>query len=219
MREVDMVYLPKHFSESDPVVLAELIERNSFATLISAGEDGLIASHLPFMYRREAGPHGTLLCHLARPNPQVAHLKAGREVLIVFAGPHAYVSPSWYAKKPAVPTWNYVAVHAYGTPRAIEDSAELIALVGALSELHEGGRAAPWRLADEPADYIKGMVRGIIGFAVPVARLQGKFKLSQNRDAVDRSRVIAALRGDNDQGAHDIASLMERRESATATAK
>jgi transcriptional regulator len=214
-----MVYLPKHFSESDPTVLADVIERNSFATLVTFGNDGLIASHLPFMYRREAGPHGTLLCHLARPNPQVADLKTGREVLVVFAGPHAYVSPSWYATKPAVPTWNYVAVHAYGTPRTIEDGAELIGLVGALSDLHEGGREAPWRLADQPADYTKGMVRGIIGFAIPVTRLQGKFKLNQNRDAVDRSRVIAALRGESYQGAHDIAALMERRESAAAMTK
>jgi transcriptional regulator len=218
-REVDMVYLPKHFTEADPAVLAEIIEGNSFATLISHGKDGLIASQLPFMYERASGPHGMLLCHLARPNPQVADLKEGREVLVVFAGPHAYVSPNWYEKKPAVPTWNYVAVHAYGTPRAIEDSAALIRLVSDLAELHEGGRAAPWRLADEPADYAAGMVRGIIGFAIPIARLQGKFKLSQNRNAADRGRVIAALRGENHAGAADIAALMERRETQATPAK
>jgi transcriptional regulator len=217
--EVDMVYLPKHFTEADPSVLAEIIEGNSFATLISHGKDGLIASQLPFMYERASGPHGTLLCHLARPNPQVADLKEGREVLVVFAGPHAYVSPNWYEKKPAVPTWNYVAVHAYGAPRAIEDSAELIRLVSDLAELHEGGRPAPWRLADEPADYAAGMVRGIIGFAIPITRLQGKFKLSQNRNAADRGRVIAALRSENHQGAADIAALMECRETQAALAK
>src|SRR5258708_39898184 len=113
-REVDMVYLPKHFIEADPAVLADIMERNSFATLISHGKDGLIASQLPFMYERGAGAHGTLLCHLARPNPQVADLKEGREVLVVFAGPHAYVSPNWYEKKPAVPTTISDAVHAYG---------------------------------------------------------------------------------------------------------
>jgi transcriptional regulator len=214
-----MVYLPKHFHEADASVLADVIERNSFATLITHGKDGLIASHLPFMYRRDEGAQGTLLCHLARPNPQVADLLAGSEVLVVFAGPHSYVSPSWYEQKPAVPTWNYVAVHAYGTPRAIEESDALIRLVGALSELHEGGRKAPWRLADEPADYVKGMVRGIIGFAIPVARLQGKFKLSQNRNAADRRRVIAALRAEDDAGAHEVAALMERRESAADAAK
>lgn len=214
-----MVYLPEHFSETDPAVLAELMDGNSFATLVTRGKDGLIASQLPFMYRREAGAHGTLLCHLARPNPQVADLRAGDEVLVIFTGPHAYVSPSWYATKPAVPTWNYVAVHAYGTPRVIEDSAELIQLVGDLSEIHEGGRKAPWRLADEPADYVTGMARGIIGFAIPIVRLQGKFKLSQNRNAADRRRVIAALREEDDAGAHDVAALMERRESETAAAK
>jgi transcriptional regulator len=214
-----MVYLPKHFHEADPAVLADVIERNSFAMLVTHGADGLIASHLPFMYRRDEGAQGTLLCHLARPNPQVADLLAGSEVLVVFAGPHGYVSPSWYEQKPAVPTWNYVAVHAYGTPCAIEESDALIRLVGALSELHEGGRKAPWRLADEPADYVKGMVRGIIGFAIPVARLQGKFKLSQNRNAADRRRVIAALRAEDDAGAHEVAALMERRESAADAAK
>jgi len=214
-----MVYLPKHFTETDPAVLAGIMEHHSFATLISHGESGLIASQLPFMYVREEGTHGTLLCHLARPNPQVADLKAGREVLVVFAGPHAYVSPSWYEKKPAVPTWNYVTVHAYGTPRAIEDSAALIGLVGELAELHEGGREMPWRLADEPADYAAGMVRGIIGFAIPITRLQGKFKLSQNRNAVDRRRVAAALREENDPGASAVASLMESRETERMPAK
>jgi transcriptional regulator len=218
-REVDMVYLPKHFTEDDPAILAEIIERNSFATLISHGKDGLIASQLPFMYERGAGAHGTLLCHLARPNPQVADLKEGREVLVVFAGPHAYVSPNWYEKKPAVPTWNYVAVHAYGTPRAVEDSDALIRLVSDLAELHEGGRATPWRLADEPVDYAKGMVRGIIGFAIPITRLQGKFKLSQNRNAADRGRVVAALRDENYPGAADVAALMASRESGLTSVK
>jgi transcriptional regulator len=214
-----MVYLPKHFHEADPAVLADVIERNSFATLVTHGADGLIASHLPFMYRCDEGAHGTLLCHLARPNPQVADLLAGSEALVVFAGPHGYVSPSWYEKKPAVPTWNYVAVHAYGTPRAIEDSAALIRLVGELAELHEGGRKAPWRLSDEPADYAAGMVRGIIGFAIPIARLEGKFKLSQNRSAVDRRLVVAALRDENDPGASAVAALMESRETERIPAK
>ena len=214
-----MVYLPKHFTETDPTVLADIMARNSFATLISHGKDGLIASQLPFMYDRAAGPQGTLLCHLARPNPQVADLKEGREVLVLFAGPHAYVSPSWYKTRPAVPTWNYVAVHAYGTPRAIDDAAALTRLVGDLAALHEDGRAARWRLADEPADYIKGMVRGIIGFAIPVARLQGKFKLSQNRNMADRHSVVAALRGENYPGATDVAALMESRETEPAPAK
>jgi len=218
-REVAMVYLPKHFTESDPAELAGLMQRNSFATLVTCGDHGLIASQLPFMYRREAGQHGTLLCHLAKPNPQVADLCAGGEALVVFAGPHAYVSPSWYEKKPAVPTWNYVAVHAYGTPRAIEESAALIELVGALTALHEDGRPAPWRLADEPADYIKGMARGIIGFAIPVTRLEGKFKLSQNRSPADRRRVIAALRGEGHPDAHDVAAMMAVRETEAAPAK
>jgi transcriptional regulator len=213
-----MVYLPKHFTETRSAELAGLMQRYSFATIVTHGDGGLTASQLPFMYRAEKGVHGTLLCHLAKPNPQVADLRAGREVLVIFSGPHAYVSPSWYATRPAVPTWNYAAVHAYGTPRPIEEPDALIRLVGALTEIYEGGRGAPWRLADEPAEYVEGMVRGIIGFAIPVTRLEGKYKLSQNRSATDRQRVMAALREERDTLAHDVAALMAGRE-AEKTAK
>ena len=211
-----MVYLPKHFTETRSAELAGLMQRYSFATIVTQGDGGLIASQLPFMYRAEEGPHGTLLCHLAKPNPQVDDLRAGREVLVIFSGPHAYVSPSWYATRPAVPTWNYAAVHAYGTPQPIEEPDALIRLVGALSEIYEGGRKAPWRLADEPADYVEGMVRGIIGFAIPVTRLEGKYKLNQNRSATDRQRVVAALREESDTLAHDVAALMVGREAEKA---
>jgi len=209
---IAMVYLPKHFAETRCAELAGLMQRYSFATIVTAGEGGLIASQLPFMYRAEEGEHGTLLCHLAKPNPQVAELRTGREVLVIFSGPHAYVSPSWYATRPAVPTWNYAAVHAYGTPQPIEEPDALIRLVGALSEIYEGGRKAPWRVADEPAEYVEGMARGIVGFTIPVTRLEGKFKLSQNRSATDRQRVVAALREESDTLAHDVAALMADRE-------
>ncbi|MBV9521829.1 MAG: FMN-binding negative transcriptional regulator [Alphaproteobacteria bacterium] len=207
-----MVYLPKHFAETRRDSLSDIISRYSFATVVTHGGNGLIASQLPFLYEPAEGPHGTLLCHLARPNPQVEDLRSGGEALVIFAGPHAYVSPSWYEVHPAVPTWNYASVHAYGTPRAIEEPAALVALVDRLSRVYESGRAKPWRLADQPEAYIAGMVRGIIGFSIAVSRIEGKFKLSQNRGAADRRRVVAALREEADPSATEVAELMAARE-------
>jgi transcriptional regulator len=214
-----MVYLPPHFRETRPEVLAEIIERNSFATLVTHGPGGLIASQLPFLYDAAEGPHGTLLCHLARPNPQVADLNSATEALVIFAGPHSYVSPSWYETHPAVPTWNYATVHAYGHARAIEDPAALTRLVDRLAQVFESGRVNPWRLADQPEKYVAGMVRGIIGFSLPVSRLEGKFKLSQNRSATDRRRVAAALDAEGDPSARAVAALMTAHEHAGAGAE
>jgi transcriptional regulator len=208
-----MVYLPKHFAETRPGVLAELMRRNSFATLVTHGAGGLIASQIPFIYDAEEGPHGRLLCHLARPNPQAEDLRAGAEALVVFAGPHAYVSPSWYETHPAVPTWNYVAVHAYGRAEPIDDPEALTRLVDRLSRIYEDGRPAPWRLAEQPATYVAGMVRGIVGFSIAVSRLEGKFKLSQNRNETDRRRVAAALAEEPDPLAREVAALMVEREA------
>ena len=208
-----MVYLPQHFAETRPEILADVMRRASFATLVTHGEGGLIASQLPFIYDAGEGPHGTLLCHLARPNPQVEDLRAGSEALVIFAGPHAYVSPSWYATHPSVPTWNYVAVHAYGTPEVIEDREALTRLLDRLSRIYEEGRPEPWRLADQPEAYLAGMARGIVGFAIRVSRLQGKFKLSQNRNETDRRRVAAALAEEDDPLAREVATLMAEREA------
>ncbi|HJU16546.1 MAG TPA: FMN-binding negative transcriptional regulator, partial [Stellaceae bacterium] len=198
-----MVYLPPVFSEARPEVLAAHIERYDFGTLISHGEGGLQASRVPFLAERT--PDGLLLNgHLARANPQVAHLAAGGEVLAVFAGPHAYVSPTWYQAGPSVPTWNYADVHAYGTVRLIAEEAPLRALLQRLSERHERGNPAPWRMEDQPEDYLAGMIRGIVGFAIAVTRLEGKYKLSQNRPAADRPRIIAALAGRGDEEARAV---------------
>lgn len=211
-----MVYLPKHFTETRPAILAEVMRRNSFATLVTHGAGGLIASQIPFIYDAEEGPHGRLLCHLARPNPQAEDLRAGAEALVVFAGPHAYVSPSWYETHPAVPTWNYVAVHAYGRAEPIDDPAALTRLVDRLSRIYEDGRPAPWRLAEQPATYVAGMVRGIVGFSIAVSRLEGKFKLSQNHPAANRAGVIGGLtrRGQGDDLA--LAALMQKQEEGRA---
>lgn len=205
-----MVYMPKHFAVTDQETLIAFMRRYSFATLVSTGAAGLIASHLPLLYEPSAGGAGRLFGHLARANPQLADLAGGREVMAIFHGPHAYVSPTWYATHPAVPTWNYAVVHAYGTVEAMADEATLRKLLVKLSDTYEAGNPAPWRLADQPGRYIEGMLRGIGGFAIKITRLEGKFKLSQNRDAVDRERVAAALEASDDAESRNVAALMKR---------
>ena len=208
-----MVYLPHHFTEARPAVLRAHIERHDFGLLVSHGAAGLVSSHIPFLVDHH-GEELHLLGHLARPNPQVEDLRQGGEVLAVFSGPHAYVSPSWYAAGPAVPTWNYADVHAYGTVRLVEDDGWLRQLVRRLSERHEAGNPAPWRMQDLPEPYLQGMLKGIVGLDIAVTRLEGKYKLSQNRPAVDRPRVVAALERRSDDDALGVAALMRKREPA-----
>jgi len=206
-----MVYLPPHFTEARPSVLVEHIERYDFGLLVSPGAAGLVASHIPFLIERDRDKlhlHG----HLARPNPQVGDLAQGGEVLAIFSGPHAYISPNWYATGPSVPTWNYVDVHAYGTVSLIEDVEWLRGLVRRLSERHEAHNPVPWRMQDLPEAYLEGMLKGIVGLDVAVTRLEGKHKLSQNRPAADRPLVIAALKRRNDADSLAVARLMRERE-------
>ncbi|HZT89895.1 MAG TPA: FMN-binding negative transcriptional regulator [Stellaceae bacterium] len=208
-----MVYLPPPFTESRPEILAAHIERYNFGLLVTQGAAGLIASHIPFLVERR----GDRLClqgHLARANPQLADLAADGEALAIFSGPHAYISPGWYGAAPAVPTWNYVDVHAYGDARAVDDPDWLRALLRRLSERHEAGEAKPWRMQDLPEPYLDGMLRGIGGFEIRVSRLEGKFKLSQNRPAADRPRIVAALEARADADSHGVARLMRERETA-----
>src|SRR5262249_20205539 len=141
-------------------------------------------------------------------NPQWRLFAADRPVLVVFWGAHAYVSPSWYGKHPSVPTWNYVTVHAYGIPRGIEDAGRVRALLDRLGRTFGDGRAAPGRMDTLPDSYLDGMVRGIVAFEIPIDRLEGKAKLSQNRSADDRARVQAALRAEDDPLARTVAELM-----------
>ena len=191
----------------------EHIERYDFGLLVSHGVAGMAASHIPFLIERNGdGLH--LHGHLARPNPQVADLAQGGEVLLVFHGPHAYISPNWSATGPAVPTWNYVDVHAYGTVRLVDDADWLQGMLYRLSERHERRNAAPWRMQDLPENYLAGMLRGIVGLDIAVTRLEGKYKLSQNRPAGDRPAVIAALEAQGDPEGEAVARLMREREPA-----
>ena len=208
-----MVYLPPAFTETREEVLFAHIERHDFGLLVTHGADGIESSQIPFLVERR-GEQIRLQGHLARPNPQVADLAAAAEALAVFTGPHAYISPSWYQAAPAVPTWNYATVHVYGAPRLIDDPEWLRSLLLRLSARHEAREAAPWRMRDLPRAYLESMLRGIVGIEIEISRLEGKFKLSQNRPASDRPRIIAALERRDDQTSREVAGLMRDRETA-----
>jgi transcriptional regulator len=209
-----VVYLPPAFTETRTEVLIAHIERYEFGLLVTHGKEGLIASQIPFLFARRSG-RLILQGHLAGANPQLADLDSGGGVLAIFEGPHAYISPSWYEAGPAVPTWNYAAVHAYGAARTIADPDWLRDFVRRLTERHEAREPAPpWRMEDLPETYVRSMLNGIIGVEIAVSRIEGKFKLSQNRPAADRPRIIAALEGRDDVGSRSVARLMREREPA-----
>jgi transcriptional regulator len=203
------MYVPKHFEVSDRAWCHALIRAEPFATLVGADDAGTaFATHLPFLLDAERGPLGTLIGHVARANPQWRYFRPGQPVFVIFQGPHAYVSPAWYEAHPSVPTWNYVAVHAYGVPAVFEDPARVKALLAALVRTFEAGHPDPWRFESLADDYVDGMLRGIVAFEIPIDRLEGKAKLSQNRSAADRARVGAALEAAADPLARAVASLM-----------
>jgi transcriptional regulator len=197
------LYLPDHFRNDEARAQLQLMERYAFATLVTAAADGeLHVSHVPFVPERDSDGAVRLLGHVARANPHWQALE-GRESLVIFRGPHGYVSPGWYANHPSVPTWNYAVVHAHGRARLM-DEAELHELLMKLSAHYESGRAKPWRMAELPAAYVDTMLKAIVGFELVVDRLEGKFKLSQNRPA-EAPRVIAALEA---EGGSELAQLM-----------
>ncbi len=208
------MYTPEIFLLTDPAEVDRILRDYSFGLLVTAAEGAPVASHLPFLFDAGRGPKGTLLCHMARANPQwkdFAKLEAAEsEALVVFQGPHGYISPSWYAGGPAVPTWNYLAVHAYGLPRIIDDAAKIKAHQERLVDTHEAGFAAPWSMASQQDEYIARMLRGIVAFEIPISRLEAKAKLNQNKSAADRQGVIAALETSDRPGDVELAAAMRR---------
>ena len=202
------MYIPKAFREDDINTLHKLMREYSFASLITQHEGVPFATHLPFILDAQRGPNGTLLAHMARANPQWHHFASAQDVLVIFQGPHAYISPSWYEVELSVPTWNYAVVHAYGLPRLIEDGEDLYKLLKTLIETHEAQFEKPWPF-NLPDDYLQKMMHGIVGFEIEITRLEGKFKLSQNRTSIERENVIAALQESRDTLA--VAELMTRK--------
>ncbi|WP_252273741.1 FMN-binding negative transcriptional regulator [Pseudomonas subflava] len=191
------MYTPASFRQDDLAALHAQMRDNPFALLTSVGSEGVQASHLPLLLEPGEGEFGTLYGHFARANPHWREMQGGTEALAVFSGPDAYISPGWYPAKAehgkVVPTWNYIAVHARGPVELIEQPERLLQIVSRLSDQHESGRARPWAVSDAPRDYIDTMLRAIVGFALPIRRLDGKWKLGQNRPAADQAGVRDSL--------------------------
>ena len=195
-------------------MLHELIRRHPLGVLVAMTPEGLDASHVPFETDLEPTPGGVLRCHVARANPLWRHLSADAEVLAIFQGAESYISPAWYPAKEehgkVVPTWNYVTVHAYGRPRVIHDRSWLRTLVESLTNRHEAGRPDPWRVSDAPVEYIDKMLNAIVGIEIPITRLSGKWKISQNRSAADRRGVIEGLGDATASSDAEMAALIRR---------
>lgn len=191
------MYLPTHFREDRVEVLHQFIERYPLGSLVAVTADGLRAEHVPVLLDRRAGTRGRLSGHIARANDLWTSVAANTDVLVLFRGADAYVSPAWYRAKAehgkVVPTWNYAVVQVRGAIRFFDDAARLLALVRSLTDQHEAGRREPWSVDDAPADYVGKQLRAIVGFEIDVHDIVGKFKASQNRSEADRAGVRAGL--------------------------
>lgn len=206
------MYSPTAFREDDPAVIRQIIRDVRLATLVTPTAEGLVATPLP-MFLIDEGPHGVLYGHVAKANSQWK-LPAIGDALAIFSGPDAYITPSWYASKKehgkVVPTWNYVAVHAYGPVEFFEDEDRLYKIVTTLTDQHEATRVDPWAVTDAPEDFIRALLRGIVGVRLPITRIAGTRKLSQNRPAADRDGVIAGLSQSDRQDDQAIADLIPK---------
>ena len=207
------MYVPAQFEETRLEVLHDLVRNHPLATLVTLDRAGLNANHIPMELNPEPQSLGTLRGHVSRANPMWREFSSDVPALAIFQGPEIYITPSWYQTKQesgkVVPTWNYAVVHAYGPLRIVEDPGWLRALVGRLTDRHEADRAEPWEVADAPNDYIEGQLRGIVGIEIPVERLIGKWKVSQNRPEVDRQGVSRGLQELRKPGAACMADLVD----------
>ena len=208
------MYIPTHFEETDVTRLHELVRANPFGTLVTVTPTGLDANHIPFLVSPGPPPFGTLHGHVARANPVWRDARTDAEALVIFQGADRYISPSWYASKQetqkAVPTWNYVVVHAHGPLRFIDDSAWIRTHLEALTREHESSREAPWSVGDAPPGYIDAMMQHVVGIEMPIARLTGKWKVSQNRSPRDRQGVVEGLSREGTASAAAMAELVRR---------
>lgn len=208
------MYIPKFNAEHRPEEMHAMMRAHPLATIVTLHPSGLFASHIPMVLHTEDPETPTLRGHLARANAQWRDPDPTVEALAIFTGPDHYISPSWYPTKAenhrSVPTWNYIAVHAYGPLRIVEDEAWLRSHLASLTHLHEQTSAAPWTMDDAPPDYIAAMIRGIVGLELPIARLEGKWKLSQNREARDREGVITSLDALDTPEGHSVSEEMRK---------
>lgn len=196
------MYIPASFRETDLGALHDLLRAHPLGLLVTHSDAGLLASPVPFLLHPDEGEFGVLRAHLARANPHWQALAGVAECLVVFQGPDGYVTPSWYPSKAAthkaVPTWNYATAHVWGKPSVFDDPAWIRRHVSDLTNQHEKPRPDPWSLEDAPADYIEAQTKAIVGIEIPISRIEGKFKMSQNRDAADRAGVVAGLSDERD---------------------
>ena len=200
------MYVPPHFEQNDNDALHDFIERHSFGLMASTLSGGIFASHLPFLLNRQPVPFGELEGHMAKANPQWQQME-GQEVLVVFSGPHAYISPTWYEADNVVPTWNYVAVHAYGLCRLVQEPASVADILGKTVERYERGMPRPWTV-DRSTDFFAKLAAMVVGFRVDITRLEGKWKLNQNHPQERRDKVARVLARSADQDAREIGRLM-----------
>jgi transcriptional regulator len=208
------MYQPPHFREDRLDVQHRMIVTHPLGLLVTAGPGGLQANHIPFLIDPAASERGTLRAHLARANPQIAELAAVSECLIVFQGPQHYISPSLYPTKQetgkVVPTWNYITVHAWGRPQVMDDAGWLRRQVDDLTRHKEDSRATPWQVADAPETFVAAQLKGIVGLEIPVTRIEGKWKVSQNRPAADQAGVVAGLQSEGGDAKMIAAQVLER---------
>jgi transcriptional regulator len=206
------VYIPAHFEESRVDVLHDFVRKNQFATLVTHGASGINANHIPFVLKTEPAPYGVLNGHVARANAVCQDLASGGEALVIFQGPDAYITPSWYETKKqtgtVVPTWNYIVVHAYGRPKLIEDKDWLLSHLTELTNKNESTLDSPWAVSDAPEEFVAKLMGAIIGIEMVVTRFLGKWKVSQNRSAADMSGVVDGLRTSNTAGAKEMAEVI-----------
>lgn len=206
------MYMPRQFEETRIDVMHALMTLHPLASLVTLGSDGLIANHIPLFIDPDGGQLGVLRGHVPRANPVWREFSATVDSIAIFQGPQCYISPSWYPGKQehgkAVPTWNYAVVHAHGIPRVIDDPAWLLAHVTELSARHEAAQALPWKVSDAPSDYIEKLIGALVGIEIPISRLAGKWKVSQNRPAEDRAGVIATLASRPDDQSQAMATLI-----------
>ena len=206
--ENERMYRPKHFDIDDPSSLHQFMRDESFVLLVTAPGGVPVASHIPLFLDVEGGGPDRLLGHVAKANTQWQAFDGKTEAMAMFWGPHAYVSPSWYKSEKMVPTWNYVTVHAYGKPTLLPDPDDAADVLARLLGVYESEATGPWSMDRLPDEFIEKQLRGIVAFEMPIDRLEGKFKLSQNRSPADREGVIKGLRATGDPGSLEVARLM-----------
>jgi transcriptional regulator len=208
------MYNPAHFAETRVDVLHAFIRAHPLGTLVTSGPEGPEATHLPVYLDTSTQ---RLRCHMARANPQWRRLQSGARVLVIFTGPDHYVTPNWYPSKrehgKVVPTWNYVAVHAAGDARLFEDTPSLLRHLNELTDSHEAGFAEPWSVADAPPEYVESMTKSIVGVEITVDRIEGKWKINQNRSEVDQQGVIEGLDALDSHDSREMADLMRDRKT------